>query len=74
MGMKYYVPAMQGTSFFLLTTSILVIFYNLSKQESVTDDIRAFRHEKCIITSILLIFDSSYILRLIYDIILAKEI
>ena len=70
-GLRYYVPTLQLTVICLLTISISVIFYYLSKTESMTDDISAFRLEKRILITILLIFDSSYVLRLIYDIILA---
>ena len=70
-GLRYYVPTLQLIVICLLTVSISVIFYYLSKTESMTDDISAFRLEKRILITILLIFDSSYVLRLIYDIILA---
>ena len=72
-GLRYYVPILQVTVISLLTVSISVIFYYLSKTESMTEDISAFRLEKRILITILLIFDSSYVLRLIYDIILAHQ-
>ena len=57
----------------MLSCSVLAIFCQLEKVKAVTDDMHAYKFEKRILLCILLTFNSSYILRLIYDIILAQE-
>ena len=51
--------------FTLLTLSLIAVFYYLSKQEKIADDIQAFKKEKCTLITILLIFDGSFIARVI---------
>ena len=68
----YFVPVMQITAAALMTSSIVVILVYSSKLESVTDDVRAFHQEKRRLTDILIIFDSSYLLRMLYDIMLGR--
>lgn len=69
----YFVPVMQLIAAALITSSIIVIFVYSSKLESVTEDVRAFHQEKRRLTDILIIFDSSYLLRLLYDILLGRQ-
>ena len=57
----------------MLSCSEIAIFCLLEKVKAATYDIHAFKFEKRVLLSILLIFNSCYILRLIYDVILAKE-
>lgn len=71
--LKYYVLAMQIVDFTLLTCSIVIIFIYLSRQEAASEDARAFRREKRTLLTILLIFDSTYILRAIYDVLYVKQ-
>ena len=67
-GMNYYVPTMQGIDFTFLTVTIVAVFHRLSIQESLADDIQAFKKERRTLVIILIIFDCSYILRSFYDI------
>ena len=59
---------MQVTDFVLLTSSIIVILYFLSKQELETEDMAVFKREKCTLLTILIIFDISFVLRFVTDI------
>ena len=66
-GLEYYVLSMQIVDFTLLTTTIIVILYYLSEQEKFTDMIKEFKSERRTLFLILVIFDSTYIIRALFD-------
>ena len=72
MGFEYYVPAMQATDFALLTSSICAIFHYVNKTEETAEDKQLFKREKCTMLTILVIFDSSFVLRLITNLVIAQ--
>ena len=66
-GNEVYVLVLQITAFLTLSASIVVIFINLSKLKDHTVDKQAFKEERCQLGTILIIFDSSYVVRAIFD-------
>ena len=65
--LSWFVTTMFSVDFTLLTLSLIAVFYYLSKQEKLAEDIQAFKKEKCTLITILLIFDSSFIARVIFN-------
>ena len=67
-GLSKYVIGQLIVDFCLLTSSIMILFYLLGKQqETLENNSSLFRRERAIIALILIIFDLSFILRAIFD-------
>ena len=64
---KTYVLALQITAFTLLTATITVIFWYLSKLKDKSDDRQAFDKERRQLGTILIFFDISYFIRATTD-------
>ena len=63
----YGVLAFQITDFTLMTTSIGILFYLLFKQEKHMGAKEAFRKERALLLSILIVFDLSFVMRALFD-------
>jgi len=63
-----YILSLQLIDFTLLSVSIRILFYYLSKYKQVADDKQAFNKERCTLLTILIIFDFSFVVRAAWDI------
>ena len=70
----YGVLIFQITDFTLLTTSIGVLFYLLAQQEKFMNSKETFRKERCLLLTILIVFDLSFVIRALYDDVLAEDL
>ena len=62
-----WIAVSQAFEFCMLTTSISVLMFFISRLNKFESDKHAFKHEKIFLFAILIIFDISFIGRLIYD-------
>ena len=70
----YGVLVFQITDFTLLTSSIGILFYLLAKQEKHMDSKETFRKERCLLLTILIVFNFSFVMRALYDDLLAEDL
>ena len=64
---SWFVTSIFSVDFTLLTASLIAVFYYLSVQEKIANDIHAFKREKCTLIALLLIFDCSYVIRALFN-------
>ena len=71
---NYGVLTFQIIDFTLLSTSTGILFYLLTKQEKYMDSKETFRKERCLLLTILIVFNLSFVMRALYDDLIAIDL